>query len=737
MASTLIEACKTRRRNRRPFRFEEFAMPGTIDGLSGAFRENIRFFLQEFAVLEDYIVAGMPLWSTWFITASNGAVFPLYTIEETVQHSPEPFCDHCKFAGWGHHYVSKRRYHLIVPANANWEKPLTSNCLEIGSHILHGLIHCNGYGHLLCINGVREDSHSLPATHFMDFWDRLCTALKTRKVSVFDVSMKGGMELRLLHGVTYGMSWFGKWGYKFNRGSFGVTEQKYKIAIDYLQSLGLDKILNDFKKSHSGRRKIKQVIDKYREMSENPLITISELLQFKLSLKCRASNQNKTKLAEAYHYCSSKSNAQDNDTNPMSVKTFLNILVKSDCRWPARRLEFVLVVIVNLLKEKKANESSENAGMMTRQELRDGIRKCIGDTGLIDFVLKSIRCFALGTHIVRRTTNPTTKLLEFTIDEAAKETTEVARFPFLDENNECRWDEGRLKQAAEAIVDILKTHNGNGSMSRKELRDKAREHVRDTGLIDFLLKSMNNSVVGNHVVYRSRNSLTKRIEFLIHDFEDSSSGEESIDIYADVKLLYDNVLLGYPGLDSVISATQVILDSKQFVKEWVFQDQENRMESMPLTCQVLPSFDELETELTRPLSPGEVVVVPGCITIGELKKVAQSALRDTYCIMENFVVKQIGGLKGIEDERVLMCTVSSEAHVWVRGCGLDLGTEMRYQDGSQNSKVKCVCGTKEDDGERMVECDACQAWQHTRCCGIDDDEDAPSVFLCGTCGGKW
>lgn len=74
-------------------------MPGTIDGLSGAFRENVRFFLQEFAVLEDYTVAGMPLWSTWFITASNGGVFPLYTIEETVQHSPEPFCDHCKFAG--------------------------------------------------------------------------------------------------------------------------------------------------------------------------------------------------------------------------------------------------------------------------------------------------------------------------------------------------------------------------------------------------------------------------------------------------------------------------------------------------------------------------------------------------------------------------------------------------------------------------------------------------------------
>lgn len=89
-------------------------------------------------------------------------------------------CYFCVVEGWGHHYVSKRRYHLLIPANENWEKPLGSDSFEIDTHVLHGLIHCNGYGHLLSINGVNEDSIFLSGSDFMDLWDRLCTILKTR-----------------------------------------------------------------------------------------------------------------------------------------------------------------------------------------------------------------------------------------------------------------------------------------------------------------------------------------------------------------------------------------------------------------------------------------------------------------------------------------------------------------------------------------------------------------------------
>ncbi|XP_059306679.1 PHD finger protein At2g01810-like [Lycium ferocissimum] len=654
-SSTIIEACNSRKRNRKPFVFETFAIEDSIDGFSGPFRDNIRMFLQEFANIEDYTLCGFPIWSTWLISKSTGAVFPLYTIEETTQLSLHPFCDHCKFSGWGHHYVSKRRYHLLIPANENWEKPLGSDSFEIGTHVLHGLIHCNGYGHLLSINGVNDDSNLLSGSDFMDLWDRLCTIFKTRKISVNDVSKKGGVDLRLLHGVAYGQSWFGKWGYKFGRGSYGVTEQKYEIAVQFLSSLGLDKILNDFRKDIPKRRKIKQIIGTYRELSEVPLITISELLQFMLAFKSKAPFHSKMKLANGDDYWC------DPDKNrPISMETFVNLMSKNDCRWPARRLEFVLLVIVNFLKQNQANVG-RNCGM-TRQDLRNEARKFIGDTGLIDFVLKSIRCFALGNQIVRRSINPTTKLLEFTIREPAKE----------------------------------------------------------------------ESMMGNKIIFRSPS--TKRIKFAFEDIVEANRVENielHVSIDQELKYLYETVFLSYPGSDSVSLATAVVLDSKKFVKEWKLEDQENQI--MALTCKFLPSFDELETELTRPLSPGVIVFVPPWITIGELKGVAQYALRDTYCIMQNFVVTQIGGLKGIKDEKMLYCAVDRDAHVWVRGCGLDLDTELRYEGGPIKLKVDCICGARDDDGERMVNCDACQVWFHTMCTGIHDHEEVPEIFLCESC----
>jgi hypothetical protein len=47
--------------------------------------------------------------------------------------------------------------------------------------------------------------------------------------------------------------------------------------------------------------------------------------------------------------------------------------------------------------------------------------------------------------------------------------------------------------------------------------------------------------------------------------------------------------------------------------------------------------------------------------------------------------------------------------------------------------VDCECGADDDDGERMVCCDICEAWQHTRCAGIKDAEEVPHIFLCSRC----
>jgi hypothetical protein len=62
----------------------------------------------------------------------------------------------------------------------------------------------------------------------------------------------------------------------------------------------------------------------------------------------------------------------------------------------------------------------------------------------------------------------------------------------------------------------------------------------------------------------------------------------------------------------------------------------------------MPSSRELKYELTR--EPGELIVVPPYATVGELKEAVQSAMRDTYFIMEQFVVTGIEDMEGMEDE---------------------------------------------------------------------------------------
>ena len=93
-----------------------------------------------------------------------------------------------------------------------------------------------------------------------------------------------------------------------------------------------------------------------------------------------------------------------------------------DSGWPARRFEYAAQIILNALKEKKENKFSLIVRWfiqlrMSRQEVRDAARLHIGDTGLLDYVLKSMNNVIVGSHIVCRAVNPSTRVLEYTIHE--------------------------------------------------------------------------------------------------------------------------------------------------------------------------------------------------------------------------------------------------------------------------------------------------------------------------------
>lgn len=499
------------------------------------------------------------------------------------------------------------------------------------------------------------------------------------------------MKLRLLHVVAFGKSWFGKWGYKFNRGSYGVTEQKYAKAVKDLSLVGLEDIINYFRNKVAGKH-IEKIFGKYNELSDTPLITLSDLFKFMLGFKCRGSTPTSSNRKEEVIQDSTETLGKK--TIPVKFDLLATSLARS-CRWPQRRIKQVLVVIVNFMKEKQVNGNAKLG--VARQELREEVRKSVGDTGLIDFVLKSITCFAMGNHIVRRLINSKTRKYEFKLQEIAKRT-KTKRFMLTTFTPDCRWDEKTVRR-------------------RKSL--EGREHsTTDNGVVHLLFNLMTKTAHGDEIVRPPRMTYER-------------------DVYEDILFLYRNVLFGYEESESVSLASRIVVDSKQFVKEWLIEDQEMNPLMMALTCQVFPSFEELETELTRPLSPGEVVVVPASITINELKRVCESAFRDVYCMTEKFVVTQIGGIRAIEEDKVLCYTLEPNGHVYIKGIGLDLDTELRYEGGVFELTVECICGAKRDDGERMRECDVCHVWQHTGCNGIDDDDDddegTPPAFMCSTC----
>ncbi|CAI5969881.1 unnamed protein product [Closterium sp. NIES-65] len=219
--------------------------------------------IRDFAEPDSCNIEGVASW-TIRLQDDKGHRIGLRVLEENVQASGRAHCDNCRVAGWSHHPVSVHRYHFIIPLVADVDennsqgigkgRKLCPNCsaviasnakrctacghdavrgtlLESQTHLLHGVIHTNGFGHLLRINGRERGSRLVTGRQLMGLWDRICTMLNAREVTCMDMSKKLGLDLRLLHGLAYGHSWYGRWGYRFGKGCYGVTEDVYKHAL--------------------------------------------------------------------------------------------------------------------------------------------------------------------------------------------------------------------------------------------------------------------------------------------------------------------------------------------------------------------------------------------------------------------------------------------------------------------------------------------------------------------------
>ena len=243
----------------------------------GPFRDNVKAFIKNETEADDFYVEGGILGHT--VTLAKGTTYEakMRVYEETMLDSSRVHCDCCRCIGWHHHPVTRKQYHFIIhtdfradlkpelkgkricqictaamPAKDKvcascGENDSETSILDYQTHLMHGMLHANGCGHLMRINGREAGSRVLSGQQLIQIWEKVCNLLRAREVSVEDVSQKYGVEFRLLNPVACGKTWYGTFGYQFGKGSFGNTAATHRKAAELLRNFPLADVVHDFK----------------------------------------------------------------------------------------------------------------------------------------------------------------------------------------------------------------------------------------------------------------------------------------------------------------------------------------------------------------------------------------------------------------------------------------------------------------------------------------------------------
>lgn len=215
----------------------------------------------------------------------------------------------------------------------------------------------------------------------------------------------------------------------------------------------------------------------------------------------------------------------------------------------------------------------------------------------------------------------------------------------------------------------------------------------------------------------------------------------------DLKLFFDSLLhpqtmLSY-GTEATrelaISSAEKLLDCKQFMKD--YKPEKTSSSKNPsficLSCQV-ELIDQSEEDAWIP-PPAEIVILPANATVSDLKAEVSKAYQDVYLAFRKFQAEELLGYSGVDDStQVKLLLGSTVEFVRIRGrCLAKSGLgKYKMERGMERWTVDCSCGAKDDDGERMLACDVCGVWQHTRCSGINDQDAVPARFVCYKCRGS-
>lgn len=635
----------------------------------GPFRSNVRSFLTKHALLPPPS-ALFPHLLTWQILFRVGeltdgpdsgpAVVCLDVVEEDVARSRSVYCDQCRVFGWSGHPVCGKRYHFIIKADGSsiggYHKPCMccgdilhlseSKCkscnhvtttddvedwvyqqLESTSHLLHGVVHANGYGHLLRVNGREGGSKYLSGCNIMDFWDRMCKTLGVREVSVMDVSKKYGLEYRLLHAIMKGHPWYGDWGYKFGSGSYCLTQEAYMSAVENLSNLPLSSFLSKGPMPHS---RVQDMISYFQSLAEHELVNMRDLFCFLMG-----------SIHDA-HKTASK--VDDNDITCKKRRPNASGLSGSWEKSDVARVEEAMLRVLRAVS---------GSNWVSWRALRGAVCK-VASPDLLDYCLGQLGGkVVFGGMVVNSRCNPQSAVYEF-----------------------------RLEAANASNYGIIAESNSSAS-----------KYLSEENLLQCL-----------RYLYES----------LLHPQMALNYVEEGTRILA-------------------MTSAQKLLDCKQFVKDYSPEKSPlSDLYKIGISCQV-ELVDESEDSEAR--IPPEIVVLPMDATVSDLKIEAANAFQDVYLMFRRFQVDELLGYSGVDDSTQVKLLLGSKDVVCVRGrcIGKNGLGKFRMERGLERWTVECSCGAKDDDGERMMACDFCGVWRHTRCTGIQDTDPVPIRFVCQKC----
>ncbi|RZB93496.1 PHD finger protein At1g33420-like isoform X3 [Glycine soja] len=564
--------------------FLTFPEPG-VSASTEPFRNCVQRFLSHHARI-TFPPSLFPSLMTWQILFRVGdlldapdlspAIVTLDIVEEDVTRSrASVYCDQCRVVGWSGHPVCRKRYHFIIRA--------ASDAVEAYQRP------CSRCGNLLQLS-------------------------ETRKVSVMDLSKKFGLEYRLLHAITNGHSWYGNWGYEFGTGSYALTQDAYKNAVNTLSSMPL----SSFSFHGRGPRShLECVISLYQSLAETELLTIGHLFSFMLTL---------------IHEC----------LKPVAMRTSKqtsNML----CAWTGNDVEEVQHALIKVLL---ASGACTEAKWVTRRALKGAVCRGVSSPELLDYCLKHFpgKLTANGMIVCSRC-NPISSGIEFRLEP---------------------WCNGLSTKSS----------------------------------------------------YPTEVQLISDLTFLFNSI-----------IHPDKMVCYRPKIMR----KSVADSARKLLDCKQFMKD--YKPYEMAVE-LPSVIRLWCHVELSDQPKDDPSPPPELIMLPLNATVADLRSEATSAFQEVYAMYKRFQAEELLGYGSISDSLTIRFLLGTSGSIQIQGkCPAKHGlSRFRMERGTEVWKVDCTCGAKDDDGEKMLACDTCGVWQHTRCAGIDNNTDGmPSKFVCMGC----